>query len=238
MIVREFKLDSNRMIGDEAALAYWRENRQKYPPRKVWHIFEQDLCYKSFATRVDLLNWCRDKLNQLKDPVYLEEQRKKKEEEERQKMLDLEAERERTRNERNSWQKHRPEVGTSFTWPPPRPEQGSFPFFLSLYVWSFIKYVVSITRFCVSVVPDEELDIDSLEGFEGRYPSQFPKPEGPHPTCFCGDTCKMDVSANYKTLWQRYWMCPNLDYDPEPGQTEVLYESCELFNYVFFTSIC
>jgi hypothetical protein len=23
------------------------------------------------------------------------------------------------------------------------------------------------------------------------------------------------------TLWQRFWMCNNLTYDPEPGDTEV-----------------
>jgi hypothetical protein len=26
---------------------------------------------------------------------------------------------------------------------------------------------------------------------------------------------------NYKTLWQRFWMCDNLTYDAEPGDTEV-----------------
>ena len=97
--------------------------------------------------------------------------------------------------------------------------------------------VLSLTRFCVITVPDEELDIDSLEGYDSRYPCHFPKPNGPHPTCFYGDTCKMDVSADYKTLWERYWMCPNLDYDPEPGQTEVLYESYGLYSSIFFV-IC
>jgi hypothetical protein len=31
----------------------------------------------------------------------------------------------------------------------------------------------------------------------------------------------MNVSGNYKTLWQRFWMCNNLAYDPEPDDTEV-----------------
>jgi len=157
-IVEEFKLGGDRRIGslddlhdaDEAALAYWRQNRQKYPPRKVWHIFEPDLGNKFFGTRVDLLNWCRDRLNELKDPVYLEEQRKKKEEEERQKMLALEAERERRRNEINSWQTHSPEVGTSFTWPPPREEQGSFPSFFPFTTHRFFSTLYHLLAFVLS----------------------------------------------------------------------------------------
>jgi hypothetical protein len=41
------------------------------------------------------------------------------------------------------------------------------------------------------------------------------------PECYYGDPCKMNVSGDYKTLWQRFWMCDNLTYDPEPGNTEV-----------------
>jgi hypothetical protein len=33
----------------------------------------------------------------------------------------------------------------------------------------------------------------------------------------------MEVSNEYKTLWQRYWMCDNLAYNSEPGDTEVPY---------------
>jgi hypothetical protein len=47
------------------------------------------------------------------------------------------------------------------------------------------------------------------------------KPEGDEPECYYGDVCKMEVSDDYKTLWQRLWMCNNLAYDPEPGDTEV-----------------
>jgi hypothetical protein len=47
------------------------------------------------------------------------------------------------------------------------------------------------------------------------------KPEGPEPECYCGDVCKMEVSGDYKTLWQCFWMCNNLAYDPEPDDTEV-----------------
>ena len=91
-------------------------------------------------------------------------------------------------------------------------------------------------QICVTAVPDEELDIDSLEGYESIHLGNFSKPEGPHPTCFCGDKCKMNVSAYYKTLWQRYWMCPNFDYDPKPGETEVLYDISALYNSIFVVS--
>jgi hypothetical protein len=47
------------------------------------------------------------------------------------------------------------------------------------------------------------------------------KPEGEVPKCYYGDPCKMNVSGDYKTLWQRFWMCDNLAYDPEMGDTEV-----------------
>ena len=76
----------------------------------------------------------------------------------------------------------------------------------------------------ITVVPDEELDIDALDGFTKGMRGLHPKPEGEDPECFCGDVCKMEVSGDYKTLWQRFWMCNNLAYDPEPGDTEVPYE--------------
>jgi hypothetical protein len=47
------------------------------------------------------------------------------------------------------------------------------------------------------------------------------KPEGEEPECYCCDVCKMEVSGDYKTLWQRLWMCNNLAYDPKLGDTEV-----------------
>jgi hypothetical protein len=47
------------------------------------------------------------------------------------------------------------------------------------------------------------------------------KLEGEEPECYCGDICKMEVSGDYKTLWKWFWMCNNLAYDPEPGDTEV-----------------
>jgi hypothetical protein len=47
------------------------------------------------------------------------------------------------------------------------------------------------------------------------------KPEGEESECYYGDVYKMQVSGDYKTLWQRFWMCNNLAYDPEPDNTEV-----------------
>jgi hypothetical protein len=71
------------------------------------------------------------------------------------------------------------------------------------------------------VVSIDEHDIDSIDGYEKTMPRLYPKLEGEVLECYCGDPCKMNVSGDYKTLWQRFWMCDNLTYDPEPGDTEV-----------------
>jgi hypothetical protein len=73
------------------------------------------------------------------------------------------------------------------------------------------------------VVPDDELDIDALDGFVKGMCELHPKSEGENLECFCGDVCKMEVSDDYKTLWQQFLMCNNLTYDPEPDDTEVPY---------------
>ena len=86
-----------------------------------------------------------------------------------------------------------------------------------------------------TLVPDEELDIDSLEGYANGCVGMHPKPDGPYSTCFCGDTCKMNVSGDYKTLWQRYWMCDNLAYDPDPTEIGVF---CKHLFCPFVSSIC
>jgi hypothetical protein len=75
----------------------------------------------------------------------------------------------------------------------------------------------------LTIVPGDELDIDALDRFVKGMRGLHPKPEGEEPECFCGDVCKMEVSGDYKTLWQRFWMCNNLTYDPEPGNTKVPY---------------
>jgi hypothetical protein len=52
-------------------------------------------------------------------------------------------------------------------------------------------------------------------------PRLHPKPEGKELECYCGDLCKMQVSGDYTTLWQRFWMCNNLTYDPKLGDMKV-----------------
>jgi hypothetical protein len=71
------------------------------------------------------------------------------------------------------------------------------------------------------VVFVDEFDIDSIDGFEKGMAALHLKPEGEEPECYYYDICKMEVSGDYKTLWQRFWMCNNLTYDPEPCDTEV-----------------
>jgi hypothetical protein len=89
--------------------------------------------------------------------------------------------------------------------------------------------------FLFFVVPDAEFNINMLEDFAKVMPELQPKLEGLYLTFFCGDTYKMGVSGNYNTLWQRFWMCENLAYDPEPGDIEVLY--MHLFFSSFITCI-
>jgi hypothetical protein len=71
------------------------------------------------------------------------------------------------------------------------------------------------------VVCIDEHDIDSIDGYEKTMPVLHLKPEGEVPKCYCGDPCKMNVLGDYKTFWQRFWMCNNLAYDSELGDTEV-----------------
>jgi hypothetical protein len=71
------------------------------------------------------------------------------------------------------------------------------------------------------VVFIDDRDIDAIDGFVKTMSRLHSKLEGEVPECYCGDTCKMNVSGDYKTLWQWFWMCDNLAYDPELGNTEV-----------------
>jgi hypothetical protein len=68
------------------------------------------------------------------------------------------------------------------------------------------------------------LDIGTLDEFAKLMCEVHLKPQGEDLECFCGDTCKMKVSGDYKTLWQRFWMYNNLAYDPEQGDMEVPYD--------------
>jgi hypothetical protein len=65
----------------ETALTYWRQNRGQYPPARLWDIFYYDLLRKYFKPRYELRDWCKTRLHQLNDLVYIEEQRRKGEEE-------------------------------------------------------------------------------------------------------------------------------------------------------------
>jgi hypothetical protein len=49
------------------------------------------------------------------------------------------------------------------------------------------------------VVSIDELDIDSIDGFEKGMCELHPKPEGEEHECYCGDVCKLEVSGDYKT---------------------------------------
>jgi hypothetical protein len=71
------------------------------------------------------------------------------------------------------------------------------------------------------VVSIDELGIDSIDRIEKTMSGLHPKPEGEEPECYCCDVCKMQVSGDYKTLWQQFWMCNNLTYDLESGNMEV-----------------
>jgi hypothetical protein len=64
--------------------------------------------------------------------------------------------------------------------------------------YEFICYVLHI------VVSVDELDVDSIDGFEKGMAVLHPKPEDPEPECYCGDVYKMEVSGDYKTLWNRF----------------------------------
>jgi hypothetical protein len=71
------------------------------------------------------------------------------------------------------------------------------------------------------VVSIDKLDMDSIDGFEKIMPGLHLNPEGEELECYSGDVCKIKVSGDYKTLWQRFYMCNNLAYDPERGDTDV-----------------
>jgi hypothetical protein len=65
---------------------------------------------------------------------------------------------------------------------------------------SFKVSYACICYLLLNVVPGDELDIDTLNGLTKGIHEFHPKPEGEDPECFCGDTCKMEVSVDYKTL--------------------------------------
>jgi hypothetical protein len=94
--------------------------------------------------------------------------------------------------------------------------------FESSYEWFCFLFLL--------VVFIDDCDIDAIDGFAKTMPGLHPKPEGEVPDCYCGDPCKMNVSGDYKTLWQRFWMRDTLAYDHELGDTEV--QMCEISDCV------
>jgi hypothetical protein len=169
--------------------------------------------------------------------MYLEEQWLEYEEE---KSLAPEAEEKRRHETPGTWEhyKARQEEAnrrareayaggtTSEMWPPPRSAPGIFApsFFQNLTIHCNNCLKVShgcICYFLPVVVSIDEHDIDSIEGFAKTMPELHLKPDGKESECYYGDLCKMQVSGDYKTLWQQFWMCNNLAYDLEPDDMGV-----------------
>jgi hypothetical protein len=71
------------------------------------------------------------------------------------------------------------------------------------------------------IVPDDEIDIDAINGFAKGMVRLHLKAKGEDPECYYGDVCKMEVSGDYKILWRWFWKCNNLTYDPKSGDTDV-----------------
>jgi hypothetical protein len=91
----------------DKALAYWRENHRQYPLEGVWDKYYYDLLFKSFESRLELWAWCEVREKQLKDPVYLEEQRQLQMKVEEEKKLAQEAEQQRRRETLDTWEHYK-----------------------------------------------------------------------------------------------------------------------------------
>jgi hypothetical protein len=91
----------------DKALAYWRENHRQYPPEGVWDKYYYDLLFKSFESRLELWAWCEVREKQLKDPVYLEEQRQLQMKVEEEKKLAQEVEQQRRRETLDTWEHYK-----------------------------------------------------------------------------------------------------------------------------------
>jgi hypothetical protein len=68
---------------------------------RLWNIFYYDLLCKSFESRYELRDWCLERLKQLNDLMYCEEQWQNAEEEKR---LAQEAEEKRRRETPGTWE--------------------------------------------------------------------------------------------------------------------------------------
>jgi hypothetical protein len=123
----------------ETALVYWRQNHRRYPPARLWDIIYYDLLCNSFESRYEPRDWCKTRLQQLNNTMYVEEQWRKAEEEKR---LAQEAELKRKCETPGTWEYYKAQCDeanrrarevdaggtTSETWPPPRSPSGNFPF--------------------------------------------------------------------------------------------------------------
>jgi hypothetical protein len=71
---------------------------------------------------------------------------------------------------------------------------------LTIYCNGFKGSYECICYLLVTVVFDDEINIDALDGFAKGMPRLHPKPEGEDPECLCVDICKMEVSGDYMTF--------------------------------------
>jgi hypothetical protein len=106
-----FELKGNEVLEElhdhhDTALVYWRQNRQQYPPEWVWDKFYFDLLHKSFESRHELRAWCVARVKQLKDLVYLEDQRQQRMKVEEEKRLAWEVEQQRRHQGLRTWEYH------------------------------------------------------------------------------------------------------------------------------------
>jgi hypothetical protein len=112
-IKRELNLFKHDEILDDLhdehdkTLAYWRQNRQQYPPDQVWDKYYYDLLFKSFESRHEFRTWCAAREKQLKDPVYHEEQHQQQKNAEEEKSLAQEAEQQRRRETPETWEHYK-----------------------------------------------------------------------------------------------------------------------------------
>jgi hypothetical protein len=161
-----FKHCGNEIVDDlhrqhDMALVYWRKNRRQYPLERVWDKYYFDLLCKSFESRHELRACCEAREKQMKDLMYLEEQRQQQMKAEEEKRLAQEGEQHRRRETLDTWEhnfvkqeeanRHAREADlggtTSEIWPPPRSPSGNFPssFFqnLTIHYNSYLKGIMS-----------------------------------------------------------------------------------------------
>jgi hypothetical protein len=87
----------------DKALAYWRQNYQQYPLKRVWDKYYFDLIRNSFESRHELWASCVAREKQLNDPVYLEEQHQQQMKAEQEKRLAQETEQQRRCETPTTW---------------------------------------------------------------------------------------------------------------------------------------